>query len=148
MKLPKQQKENSAAPHRYAFTLIEVMIAIGVFCIGVFAVLELVASVLHGARIFNKPMVDAGVIASEIAQTNKLVEVRNMSGDLSDFLGKTYQGYTYTYDITEVQSNRLFELDVVLQGSGSGRPVLSKMAVLLYRPASPAGTLDGGMTGH
>lgn len=145
MKLP---TENSATSRPHAFTLIEVMIAIGVFCIGVFAVLELVASVLHGARIFNKPMVDAGVIASEIGQTNKLIEVRNVTGDLSEFLGKSYQGYTYSYDITERESNRLFEVDMVLFGNSASKPALSKMAVLFYRPASPAGTLDGGMTGH
>jgi prepilin-type N-terminal cleavage/methylation domain-containing protein len=128
-----------------AFTLIEVMIAIGVFCIGVFFILELVASVLHGARLLDKPMVDAGVVASEIGNTNQLIEVEDVSGDLSEFLGKNYQGYTYDYSITEVQSNRLFELDVFLRGNSGSRPLISKMAVLLYRPASPPGKLDGGM---
>src|SRR6202042_2100798 len=73
-----------------AFTLMEVMIAIGVFCIGVFAILSLVGSVMHGARLLDKPMVDAGVIASEISQTNSLVEVRGVYGSLSEFLGDNY----------------------------------------------------------
>ena len=71
---------------RLAFTLMEVMIAIGVFCVGVFAILGLVASVMHGARLLDKPMVDAGVVVSQIAQTNQLIEVRNVYGNLSEFL--------------------------------------------------------------
>jgi hypothetical protein len=126
-----------------AFTLMEVMIAIGVFCIGVFAILSLVANVMHGARLLDKPMVDASAIASEIAQTNSFVEATGLTGDLSDFLGDTYKGFTYTYDITEEQSNKLFRIDLVLQSPASGRPVISKMSVLFYRPQSPAGTLDG-----
>ena len=128
---------------RTAFTLMEVMIAVGVFCIGVFAILDVVASVLHGARLLDKPMVDAGVVASEIAQTNSLVEVQGVTGDLSEFLGDSYKGYAYTYGITEVQSNKLFQLDVQLQSDAPGKPVISKMSVLLYRPQSPLGSLDG-----
>lgn len=144
---------NRAAPARNelsvhsgqtAFTLMEVMIAIGVFCIGVFAILGLVANVLHGARLMDKPMVDAGCVASEVAQTNVLIEVNGVNGDLSEFLGKPYQGYEYTYDITEALSNKLFAVDLTLHGNTPGKPVVSKMTVLLYRPASPPGSLDGG----
>lgn len=132
-----------------AFTLMEVMIAIGVFCIGVFAILGLVANVLHGARLFEKPMVDAGAVAGEIAQSNALVEVQFASGDLSDFLGTQYKGYTYNYGIAEVQSNKLFEVDLALQSDAPGKPVVSKMSILLYRPLSPQGSLDpGGMPSH
>lgn len=149
MNLPSEHAFRPRAQHASsapgAFTLIEVMIAIGVFCIGVFFILELVASVLHGARLLDKPMVDASMVVAVVGDTNQLVEVDDVSGDLSEFLGKNYQGYTYDYSITEVQTNRLFELDVFLRGNSSGRPVISKMAVQLYRPASPPGRLDGGM---
>jgi prepilin-type N-terminal cleavage/methylation domain-containing protein len=137
------------APRRQrAFTLMEVMTTIGVFCIGVFAILDLVANVMHGARLLDRPMVDAGCVVSEVAQTNSLVEVTDVNGDLSDFLGKPYQGYTYTYDVTEALSNKLFAVDVVLQSPASGHPVISKMTVLLYRPLSPAGSLDGATVGR
>ena len=130
-----------------AFTLIEVMIAIGVFCIGAFAILGLVANVLRGARLMDKPMVDAGCVASEIAQTNSLMEISG-NGDLGEFLGKPYQDYEYDYAITEALSNKLFAVDVNLHGNTPGKPVISKMTVLLYRPASPPGSLDGGMGGR
>jgi hypothetical protein len=132
-----------------AFTLMEVMIAIGVFCIGVFAILALVANVMHGARLLDKPMVDPGAVAGEIAQTNQLIEVRGVYGDLSEFLGDNYKGYTYAYDINEVQSNRLFQVDLFLRNDKApGKPIISKMSVLLFRPLSPAGSLDGGMGAH
>lgn len=134
--------------HRDAFTLMEVMIAIGVFCIGVFAILDVVASVMRGARLLDKPMVDAGCVAGEIALTNSLVEVQYESGDLSDFLGDQYKGYPYEYAIVEEQSNKLFRADILVHSDAPGKPVVSKMSILLYRPLSPAGTLDGGMTGH
>lgn len=129
-----------------AFTLMEVMIAIGVFCIGVFAILDVVASALHGARLLEKPMVDASCVAGEVALTNSLLEIQDQSGDLSDLLGDQYKGYTYNYAITEEQSNKLFRVDLILQSDAPGKPVISKMSTLLYRPMSPAGTLDGGMT--
>jgi prepilin-type N-terminal cleavage/methylation domain-containing protein len=131
-----------------AFTLMEVMIAIGVFCIGVFAILDVVASTMHGARLLEKPMVDASCVAGEIALTNSLIEVQYQSGDLSDFLSDQYKGYAYTYSIEEVQSNKLFQADVEVKSDAPGKPVISKMSILLYRPMSPAGTLDGGMTGR
>jgi hypothetical protein len=45
-----------------------------------------------------------------------------------------------------VQSNKLFQVDFIVQdGSAYNKPVVSKMSILLFRPASPAGSLDGGM---
>jgi hypothetical protein len=127
---------------------MEVMIAVGVFCIGVFAILDVVASVLHGARLLDKPMVDVGCVAGEVALTNSLVEVQDQEGDLGDLLGDQYKGYAYNYAITEVQSNHLYQVDLILQSDAPGKPVVSQMSVLLYRPASPAGSLDGGMMGR
>jgi prepilin-type N-terminal cleavage/methylation domain-containing protein len=146
--LKKLRTAQSPRSRRGAFTLMEVMIAIGVFCIGILAILDVVASVMHGARLLDKPMVDAGPVASELALTNALVEVQDVSGNLGDYLGDQYKGYTYTYDITEVQSNKLFQVDVVLQSDAPGKPVISKMSLLLYRPQSPAGSLDGATLSH
>jgi prepilin-type N-terminal cleavage/methylation domain-containing protein len=130
---------------RNGFTLMEVMIAIGVFCLGVLAILGLVANVLHGARLLDKPMVDAGVVAGQISQTNSLTEVSGVTGDLGEFLGDPYKNYTYLYDITEAQSNKLFEVDIdVLNSDAPGKPLVSKVSLLLYRPQSPPGSLDPG----
>ena len=83
------------------------------------------------------------MLAGELSLTNQLVE-GTASGDLSEFLGKAYQGYTWTYAVQEVQSNKLFQVDFIVQDDSPGKPVVSKMSVLLFRPQSPAGSLDGG----
>ncbi len=121
------------------------MVAIGLFFMAVFAVLGLVSISLQNARHLKRPIVDAGVVAGELSLTNQLTEGM-ASGDLSEFLGKPYQGYTWTYAVQEVQSNKLFQVDLIVQdGNTYGRPVVSKMHILLFRPLSPAGSLDGGM---
>ena len=136
-----------AVPAISAFTLMEVMIAIAVFCIGVFAILGLVASVMRGARLLDKPMVDAGVVASEL-QTNSMVEVHGLSGSLSEFLGDTYKGYNYDADINEVQSNHLYQATIYVTGDTPGKPVISKMDVLYFVPNSPPGSMDSGYMQH
>jgi hypothetical protein len=129
-------------PQRGAFTLLEVMFAMVAFCTATFVILALVSNTLANARRLQRPMVDAGVLAAVLSQTNQLVEgVR--SGDLSDLLGNAYQGYTWTRDIEEVQTNKLFQVDFIVQSDSGEKPVVSKMSILLFRPGSPAGSLDG-----
>jgi Tfp pilus assembly protein PilV len=127
----------SGADQRHAFTLMEVMIACGIFFMSVFVILALVSQSLANARRLQRPMVDAAMIASELSLTNQIVE-ENQSGDFGD----VYPGYTWTADITEVQTNKLFQVDYVVQRSDS-KEVMQKMSVLFYRPQSPAGSLDG-----
>jgi type II secretory pathway pseudopilin PulG len=125
-----------------AFTLLEVMFALVAFCTATFVILALVANSLAGARRLQRPMVDAGVLAADLSQTNQLIEgVR--SGSLDELLGNSYQGYTWTRDIEEVQTNKLFQVDFIVQSDSGEKPVVSKMSILLFRPNSPAGSLDG-----
>ena len=126
-----------------AFSLLEVMIAIGILFIGTFAILGLISTSLANARRLQRPMVDASAVVSQIAMTNKLVE-GIYSGNLSDLLGKPYADYKWTGEIREVQSNRLFQLDVVIQTTRS-RDIISRNTSLLFRPESPPGSLDGGI---
>jgi type II secretory pathway pseudopilin PulG len=132
----------SAGELQRAFSLMEVMIAMGIFFMSVFVILSLVSSSLQNARRLQRPMVDAAMIASELSLTNKLVET-TMSGDF----GKAYPGYTWTADINEVMTNKLFQVDYVVQRSDN-RVVVQKMSVLFFRPKSPAGSLDGATVGR
>ncbi len=97
---------------RDGFTLIEVMFAVVAFCTATFAILALVSQSLDIARRLQRPMVDAGLVASELSLTNKLVE-GTASGDLSDMLGDKYKNFTYDYAIDEAQTNKLFQLVIV-----------------------------------
>ncbi|MGH7976018.1 MAG: type II secretion system protein, partial [Limisphaerales bacterium] len=130
---------------RRAFTLLEVMFATVAFCTASFAILALVSTSLRSARMLQQPMVDAGEVAGQLSQTNSLVEGEE-SDNLSDLLGKEYQDYDWTYDIREVQTNKLFQVDFIVQRDSGGQPVVAKMSILLFRPQSPAGSLDGATT--
>jgi len=127
---------------QWAFTLLEVMIAIGVFFMAVFAILGLVASSLEHARRLQHPIVDVNPVAGFLLQTNILVEgVYEM--DLGDCLGRAYQGYRVTYEVRECETNRLFNVDFIVQSPGRNAPVIYKMTARYYKRLSPAGSLDG-----
>jgi hypothetical protein len=125
-----------------AFSLLEVMFALIAFCTATFVILALVSNSLNNARRLQRPMVDAGVLAGELSQTNQLVE-GIASGNLGDLLGNEYQSYTWTRDIQETQTNKLFQVDFIIQDNSGDKRVVSKMSILLFSPNSPAGSLDG-----
>ena len=125
-----------------AFTLLEVMIAIAIFFMCVFVILELVSTNLRHVQRLQKPTVDIGSLASELSLTNRLEE----GGDSGDF-GAMYPGVSWSRQITMVGTNGLFQVDfTVLDGSGGGRfPAESKLSIFLYRPDSPMGLSSGGL---
>jgi len=133
-------KINLPENSRNAFSLLEVMVAIGIFFLAAFAILGVISSGLENARRLQRPLVDAGVLASDLCVTNQLVE-GTWSGNLGDLLGHDYDGYSYTEVITEEMTNKLFRVDFALQLS-SGKTI-SQTSVLLWRPLSPAGSMDG-----
>ena len=137
----KNQMTGARMTHR-AFTLLEVMFAVTAFCMATFAILALVSNSLSNARRLQRPMVDAGVVASKLSLTNQIVE-GIYEVDLSEFLGSAYRGYRVTYDVRECETNRLFNVDFIVQSPDAGRPVVSKMTAKYFKPQSPAGSLDG-----
>jgi hypothetical protein len=126
-------------PARGAFTLLEVMFAVIIFFTASFTILALVSQSIDNARRLQRPTVDAGLVAAELSLTNQLVEGTE-HGDLGELLGDSYNGYTWSRDITEVQSNKLFQADFEVRRDNA---VISKMSVLFYRPQSPAGSFEG-----
>ncbi len=67
-----------------AFTLLEVMIAIAIFFVASFAILDLVSASLANVRRLQRPSVDAGPVLARYAATNSLVE-GTYSGTLDAF---------------------------------------------------------------
>ena len=126
-----------------AFSLLEVMIAVGIFFIATFTILDLISTSLAGARRLQRPMVDASALLSQMSLTNQLVE-GSYSGNLSDALGKNYSSYRWVGEITEVGSNKLFMADFAILPAYGGGGVISRSTTLFYRPQSPAGSMDGG----
>jgi len=138
----KTAPRNNFARCRRAFSLLEVMIAIGIFFLAVFSILSLVSSTLANARRLQRPQVDAGPVLATYAATNSLVE-GTYSGSLADMLGDTYRDYYWTAQITEVATNKLFSVECAVQERGN-REIISDLTTVLYRPQSPAGSMDGG----
>jgi hypothetical protein len=119
---------------RAAFSLIEVMIALGIFFMAVFTILGLISTLLRSARMIqHMKNVDAGMVAAQLSLTNKITE-GVMSGDF----GEVYRDYRWTHEAYEASSNGLFQVDIVVQRESGGTEE-SKMSILLFRPDSPPG---------
>ena len=123
-----------------AFTLLEVMIAVGIFFMCVFVILELVSTNLRHVQRLQKPNVDIGSLASELSLTNKLEE----GSDAGDF-GALYPRVSWNRNITMVGTNGLFQVDFTVQDSSAGGrlPVQSSLSIFLYRPESTMGISTG-----
>jgi Tfp pilus assembly protein PilV len=138
----RQPARRAAAQSGRAFSLIEVMIAAAIFFLAVFAILGLVSQTLGNARRLQRPQVDASPVLAQYASTNKLVE-GTYSGNLSEMLGDAYRNYNWTAEVTEVASNKLFNVECAVQAVGN-REIISDLTTVLYRPKSDPGSLDGG----
>jgi prepilin-type N-terminal cleavage/methylation domain-containing protein len=140
MKLPRSN------PARRAFTLLEVMIAIAIFFVASFAILDLISSSLANVRRLQRPSVDASPVLARYAATNILIEgeYHGSLGD-EDMLGKEYRDYTWDATIEEVASNHLYGVTCWITQMNGRREEISRMSTVLYKPQSPAGTLDGGL---
>lgn len=117
-----------------AFTLLEVMIASGIFFMAIFAILSLVSGNLRNARRLQEPPVDAGMLLADLCQTNKLTE----GSDSGDF-GELYPGYRWTSDIRQVSTNGLFKVEYTVSRPGGEPNSDTSLSAWLYRPDSPAG---------
>jgi type II secretory pathway pseudopilin PulG len=116
----------------WAFTLIEVMIACGIFFIAIFAILSLVASTLRNARVLRRVEVDAGMIAAQLFKTNRL----NVGTESGDF-GEAFPDYSWQTSIDEAFpfTNGLWQVDIIVRRRGFADPV-DAISVWVYSPDS------------
>jgi Tfp pilus assembly protein PilV len=121
----------SSCAEARAFSLLEVMIAAGIFFMCVFSILAVVSGGLRNARLLQNVEVDCSMLAAELSATNRLAE----GSDSGDF-GKTYRDYRWSRVITEVGTNGLFQVDFVVTHAPTKRE--STMCVLFYKPESGA----------
>ena len=115
-----------------AFSLLEVMIAIGIFFVAVFSILELTSRSLKQARALQQMNVDVGSLAAELSLTNKLEE-----GSATGDFGDAYPNYTWSRETFQITTNGLFQVDFTVYWALDRRPLESKMSIWLYRPESP-----------
>lgn len=119
-----------------AFTLIEVMIACGIFFMATFAILALVATTLRNARALQRGDVDAGMAAAQVYQLLKTNRQAEISGS-GDF-GEAYRDYSYEFASQQYQSNGLLQVDIVVSRRGLRKPV-DMLTIWVYNPNARSG---------
>ncbi len=109
-----------------AFTLLEVMVAIGIFFIATFAILDLVNQNLKAAALLNRLGPTAGMVAAELSMTNQLSE----GTEQGDF-GELYPDYSWMRDTRIWLTNGMYQVDIVVMHKNN---IYSKQTILLFRP--------------
>jgi Tfp pilus assembly protein PilV len=118
-------------PPERAFSLLEVMIAVAIFFVAVFAILDLVAQNLRYVRNLQKPKIDIGSLAAELSLTNALEE-GTANGDFGDL----YPNATWDREIVEVGTNGLFKVDFTVTEQLGRSAAESRLTIILFRPES------------
>jgi len=146
---PARQSSESGGPAltlQAAFSLLEVMIALGIFFACVFSILALVSQGLRQARNLQPLQMDARAAIALLSLTNRLEE-----GPLPMEIVMAFEnenpGYTVAGDIYEVATNGLFRVDFTVGGASSAytkQAVTTDSSILLFRPLSASKRLGGG----
>ena len=121
-------KRSTRRSERGAFTLVEVMMAVAIFVMCMFAILSLVSQNLRAARSLTIQTPHAGMLAAQLSLTNMLEEGVE-SGDFGDL----YPGYEWQRNIVWIGSNGLFRVQFVIGQNGQEE---SKLEVEVYKPQS------------
>lgn len=132
---------------RRAFTLLEVIIAMAIFFVAMFSVLQLMSRGLGMARALQQDLPSPAMIAADLAQmaaTNRIDDGGSYSGDFEFLAPDIYPDFKWAAQTYQFASNGLFKADIVVMGSRNGQPVERSMSVFLFSPRSA--TL-GGMPG-
>lgn len=122
--------------HGKAFSLIEVMIACGIFFMATFAILALVSTTLRNARALQRGDVDAGMAASQIYELLKTNRQAEVSG--SGNFGEAYPDFSYEFVSQQYQTNGLLQVDIVVNRRGLRKP-FDTMSIWIYSPDAKSG---------
>ncbi|MDD4455262.1 MAG: prepilin-type N-terminal cleavage/methylation domain-containing protein [Candidatus Methanomethylophilaceae archaeon] len=130
---PKLRREKTLPAD--AFTLLEIVVAMAIFFMAYFSIMELLNTNLRAARSLNVTQVDFTQVVYDMLATNRLEEISE-SGDFGDM----YPGWSWTREAYEVSTNGFFQVDVEVYHPGSfGGRDSTTMSLWLYRPESILG---------
>ena len=113
-----------------AFTLLEVMIALMIFFMAIFAILGTVTRSLGAARSLQQKFPDIDALGAELIMTMKTNKLEEGSVD-GDF-GDLYPGYTWRRDINLKATNGLFQVDFIIQSSRGRQRVEWTNSILVW----------------
>ncbi len=126
--------------HR-AFSLIEVMVALAIFFMAVFAILGLISQLLKNARAFqNKKGADAGMVHAYWSSITNRVTEGLESGEfnaLANFKDQ-YRDYSWEKDTTFYATNGLWQVDYRVINKRNGQ-VESSVRTFFYDPNTQSG---------
>jgi len=129
---------------RGAFTLLEVLLALTIFFMVAFAILELTTQSLAMARAIQIKEPNAGLVATMVLQAEELTEGAE-SGTFDDLVPGLYPDWEWSTDTLEVGSNGLWRVDITVHRDARGKgPATVTMPILIYDPLSPPGSATGG----
>ena len=128
-----------------AFTLLEVMIAVGILFMCLFAVLALLANSLGSARKLQQHRtIDTGSVAGmiyvELVNTNQVTE-----GPVDVDLGDMYPGCKCDAQLTQIASNGLCQIDFLVQ---RGQRLELQSHFLMYLPNMKQGGISASLPQH
>lgn len=118
-----------------AFSLLEVMIAIGIFFTSVFVILQVTSQQLRIARSIQTLDVDTGTLPSLIVMTNALEE-GPLPMEFKIAFEESNPGFTCDGMVYEYATNGLFKIDYAIYWSRAGKVQQARNSMLMWRPAS------------
>ena len=141
--LPKQPRHVTGA--RAGFTLLEVMIAVGVLFMCLFAVLALLTHSLAAARALQTHRdIDTGSIAGmiyvQLVNTNSLNE-----GPIDVDLEEMFPGCKCTADLTQVGTNGLCQVDFDVERN---QKLEAQSHFFVYLPSMKVGGISKNLPQH
>ncbi|MGA0437862.1 MAG: prepilin-type N-terminal cleavage/methylation domain-containing protein [Limisphaerales bacterium] len=122
-----------ANPAHGGFSLLEVMIAIGIFFTSVFLILELTSQHLRTARIMQTMDVDRSSLPALLSMTNFL-EIGPLPIDIKMAYEDSHPGVTVDGIIEEAATNGLFRVDYTIHWLAENNMRKTRNSILLWRP--------------
>lgn len=132
----------------HAFSLIEVMVALAIFFIAVFAILGLMSTLLQNARVFQKvkPPEARMIFGYQTSITNKVIE-GTISFDFSEMadFGEEFRDYSAEVEAipNEMFTNGLWDVQYRVLNRRTGR-VESTFTTFQFDPSTKSKSLSGG----
>jgi hypothetical protein len=128
-----------------AFSLVEVLVAMAIFFMAVFAILGLMSQLLQNARAFqNRKSPDAGMVHSYWASVTNRVTEGLVSGEFSDLaeFQDQFRNYSWEKDTMFYASNGLWQVDYRVINRRNGR-VESSVSTFFYDPHTQSSSFGG-----
>ena len=119
-----------------AFSLLEVAIAMAIFFMAIFVILELSMNSLRSAYLLQNKAPDPRVLIGDLVMTNQLEEIVE-SGDFGDL----HPGYVWERAVTSLSNsdmnNGLYKVDVRISLADS--QWTSDLTMVLFKPSMASG---------